>query len=497
MSHKLVRRVAFVAVVLATGGGLASLASAQVPIERYDGVWISPDTGREFNNPTSAYLDSAGLRRRNMDLFVNQALMNQMMMDALINEQFRKLGVGVIEAGRATSAVPAWDDESVGWLLNDGLDGADREAAVKALRGDWAAYADFARSRAADPGDVADVIALATLVGFEHYRDRPTTRRQFESIRDGVRKGLLTDALYQGKGTRGAAEVAARWAFATLALNRNALDAKNANDADKQQEVREAGGVLLGGLWRSPVESIEATEDGFVDRGERVVKEGKGTTTFRRVVDDLAVARELTGGEMIQIPYDTTPLFGDPEPGADLRSYDERMTSAKEDRAKDVAAALKGFRDEAASRGLPADDLAAGGALAVAMAWPLHDDRAVPLTPPQIESAQRLFAADIVGDAGFQRMDDAARQRVFDGWAWRAISAVASAKEGVAQAQAAAASLKSDDPMERMLGLAQQGVADSQAGGTRGDADRLLADLFSPRDLEKITLTGDGFAVTP
>ena len=39
-------------------------ARGQMPIDKGDGSWISPDTGREFNNPTSAYFDSALLRRQ-------------------------------------------------------------------------------------------------------------------------------------------------------------------------------------------------------------------------------------------------------------------------------------------------------------------------------------------------------------------------------------------------------------------------------------------------
>ena len=468
---------------------LAPLARGQMPIETDQGTYISPLSGREFNNPTSAVIDSAMLRRQAMNQIFNNMLMNQALANAAMNDAFRKIGQPIIDAGRATSAVPKWDDEAAGWVLSDSLEGAEREAAVRQLRADWAAYSDLARSRGADPNDAADIVALAAVVGYEHLRDAKTTQRQLTAVAAAVRGGLLIDPLYQGKGARGAAELAAKWAFATLALERNAAEAET--DEQKQQ-VRDAGGALLGGLYPTPADALEPVEDGFIDRGERIVKEGRGATTFRRTIDDMAMARELTVGEMPQIPMDAASLFG--EPGDD-RPYEARLAEAKEARAKGVDDALRGFRAEAKKRGLPDDDLAAGAAHATALLWPIAGDDHTPLSPAQVESARTLFAGDIVADPAFQRLDDAQRQRVYDSWAYRAVVALGDVETAKAAAAAAAESAKSDDPMTQMMGLSQQGVADSSLNLARSRASALLGDFFAPRRMEKVSLEADGFKV--
>ena len=400
------------------------------------------------------------------------------------------MGVQVIADGHATSAVPAWNDESIGWLLSDSLEGADRDAAAKALRADWAAYADFARSRGANPDDAGDVVALAAVVGYEHFRDAKTTQRQFAGIAKEVRAGLLADPLYQGKGARGAAEVAARWAFATLALDRNAAEART---DEEQAEVRAAGGVLVGGLYPTPADALEPVADGFVDRGERIVKEGRGTAAFRRVTDDLAAARELTAGEMVPVPFDATTLAGE----GDGRPYEVRLAEAKENRAKEVAAALRAFREDVKKRDLPPDDLAAGAAHATALLWPIAAAEDKPLTPAQVESARTLFAGDIAADPAFQRLDDAARQKLYDSWAYGALLTAGDAERSKAEATAAAESLKSEDPMTRIMGQSQQSSAAISRDIARNKASALLADFFSPRPLEKLTLEADGFHVAP
>ena len=470
------------------GRGRAQAAIGPTP----EGNYVSPYTGREFNNPMSATLDSIITSRQRMDRIMNTALMNQALLNAAMDAEFRKIGERIIAEGRATTDVPPMDIESLRWLLNvDRIDDEHRPDA-EALRDEHAAYLRFAADRGADGDELGDILALAMVVGFENLTGRPTTDRQRRSIAEGARDDLLSDAVFQGKGARGAVELASRWRSATLAVVRESREAKTEAE---MQEIRESASQLLGGLWPDPVEAIEPTLDGFVDRGRRIVAEGSASSTFARELTDEAVAREEIEREYIAVPLDLSPLLG-----VESKDYETRKREAEEARIAERIAASRAFRAKVRAFGFDDNDLAASGATAIALLWPEHAGQTV--TERQRAQAYSLMAEDVLTSPDFQRLGDLERQRIFDGWAVRCMERLASldtAKAEVAETRARVDRLADDPGHDALTLLLESGAADAAASAVesaKAQVAALLVDLFSPRDFDRIALRVEGFVVT-
>ena len=60
---------------------------------------------------------------------------------------------------------------------------------------------------------------------------------------------------------------------------------------------------MLQSLWPDPIDAIELTADGFVDRGRRIVKQNAGTTAFQPIADDRAALTKQAASLVFVAPY--------------------------------------------------------------------------------------------------------------------------------------------------------------------------------------------------
>lgn len=432
-------------------------------------TWTSAATGRSFNNPVSAGIDAALARSQQ-----TQLLLGQMTLQATFDEQWRRVGRSVIERGDASVALPVLDRGMAGRVARLRLGGEADEAAVGALAEDLARDLDLVRllgtERGVDLGDASNVLALAVVVGYERMRGEPTTAEQLAGVARDLRAGMLADPLVQGQGPAGLELTAARFASAIAGVERIA----GAGDA---AATRSAGASLLGALWADPLESVEAVDDGLVDRGRRIVRDGTGTTGYTPVLDEPALAT----AEAARVSFPDAVGFD-----ADFRLVDrtEELRAAWiAERIEDAAR----FRREVQALGLPERDLAAAGAAAVALVWPRCDpDGAVP-SRAAVQALFVTFRDDIAGDPAFQRMDDAARQRFFLDVAGRALDCVRRTDEVPAEVAVGG------EAVEDLVAMMERDAARARVQAGRSAGRALLASMFWPRPLESVRLMPDAF----
>jgi len=451
---------------LLLGCMLCCPALAQVSFETPRGTWVSPLSGREYNNPISATLDSHIIRSQQQ-----QQLFNQMNMNEMFNEQWRKIGRQVIADGKATVALADLDAAMAGRVAKL----RNTPEVAKPVEADFALAREVAAARHVDVHDSANLIALAMIVAYERGTDRPATPKQLQGIANDLRPVLMIDPILQGQGAIGRELQAAKFAGAIAGVERLARV--------KDPAAREAGRSVLKSLWPDPVDAIEPTDDGFIDRGRRIVKENAGTSSFKPVTDDRAVLEKQAASITFVAPY---LVQSDP----DMKRADD------EQRKQWIDARLVGltsFRESAKSFNLPDNDLATTGTVAVARLWPHVDSNRKTPDVSAIAKLQKMFETDVKTDPSFQRLADEARQEIARAWTTRAIEAETNirAADGI---DALKKKLDAEpDPLGRLTIQSQMGVLESTANQGRSQAIALLRDLFSPRKLESIELTDEGF----
>src|SRR6186997_3688881 len=143
---------------LLLGCMLCCPALAQVSFETPRGTWVSPLSGREYNNPISATLDSHIIRSQQQ-----QQLFNQMNMNEMFNEQWRKIGRQVIADGKATVALADLDAAMAGRVAKL----RNTPEVAKPVEADFALAREVAAARHVDVHDSANLIALAMIVAYE------------------------------------------------------------------------------------------------------------------------------------------------------------------------------------------------------------------------------------------------------------------------------------------------------------------------------------------
>lgn len=452
---------------------LASAATAQTAWGPDDnGMYISGDTGRRFNNPMSAVIDGAIQRQQNLNM-----VFQQMMMQEMIDEEFRKIGRKIIAQGKASAAVPPINENTVGVLLPD-LSDRERSQTIADFQQQWQRYVAYAQSRGSDPTDVAEVTALALMVGYEQAHGAKTTAAQRKGVAKDIRANLLADPLYQGKGVAAAAQTALKWGTSTLAT----AEAKG-------DDAKQAGEALAGALWPDPVEAMEPTATGFIDRGRRIVAASEGTAAFRRVLSDEASARE-TIPPVQPVSQSIRDMFGEER----AKEMDKEHAEQREAQIADRAAALARFRKQLAATELSDADMADVGTAVAGWLWPIAREGERP-SPRQLQYFRALLRKDIGADPAIQRMSDEQRQLMADGYAVRAVAVLEQWKQGDEIEAGAKADAQNDDAMMRLLAMSRQQSADSTRGAASSAAVVVLTNLFSPREFAKMRLEGDALVV--
>jgi hypothetical protein len=207
------------------------------------------------------------------------------------------------------------------------------------------------------------------------------------------------------------------------------------------------------------------TEDGFEPhRGERLIKEGKATTTFRRGPEPLLPAR----------------LAAAPDAGG-----------GGPDAARQTAEDLKAFAELARQRRVPQVDMAHAAALAVAVNYSVFSGGAE-LTDRQYQSLVKLLGRRYLEDAAWAALPDSARQELAESWAARAARNRREYRRIIEldmpkkRAEWAAMFPKSDP---RTLDSWVANMDDL----VQSDARRQIEYLFAPLKLDNFHLTDEGF----
>jgi len=207
------------------------------------------------------------------------------------------------------------------------------------------------------------------------------------------------------------------------------------------------------------------TEDGLEPRrGQRLIKEGRATSAFRRAPEALLPARLAAG-----------PDAGDRGPTAARRAADD----------------LKAFADLTRGRRAPADDMAHAAALAAAVHYAVLSGGAE-LTDRQYQSLVKLLGGRYVEDPAWAAMPDGARQELAETWAiravrnWREYRRIVDVEIPKARAQKAAMFPTTD---ARTLDSWVANMTD----WVKSEARRQIESLFAPLKLDAYRLTDEGF----
>lgn len=207
------------------------------------------------------------------------------------------------------------------------------------------------------------------------------------------------------------------------------------------------------------------TDDGLEPRrGQRLIKEGKATTKFRRAPEAILPARLAAG-----------PDAGGRGPAA----------------ARGAAEDLKAFAELIRWRGAPTDDMAHAAALAVAVHYAVTSG-GTELTERQYQSLVKLLGQRYLEDPAWAALPDAVRQELAESWAvravrnWREYRRTVEVEIPKARAEKAA-----------MFPTADARTLDSwvanMADWVKSDARRQIESLFAPLKLDGYRLTAEGF----
>ena len=200
-------------------------------------------------------------------------------------------------------------------------------------------------------------------------------------------------------------------------------------------------------------------------RGQRLIKEGKATTAFRRTPEALLPARIAAAG----------PDAGDRGATAARRAADD----------------LKVFADVTRGRRAPADDMAHAAALAVGVHYAVLSGGGE-LTDRQYQSLVKLLGRRYLEDPAWAALPDAARQELAETWAvqaartWQQYRRTVDVEIPKARAEKAAMFPTAD---ARTLDSWVANMADS----VKSEARRQIESLFEPLELGAYRLTDEGF----
>lgn len=227
----------------------------------------------------------------NQNLMIGNLLAQHLQMQQIIQQQAR--GQQRIAAGQASNTFQPRPEAS----LLARIAPASRPAAGKLLE----AFETAMRDRGYRRYDVADGRALAFVLSFYGYRGQDPGPERLGKIRAKFRDDLMQDLSFQGESDasrQSGYERTSYFAMLSVALRNQAMTSLGpAAGAERETLIKQAeyaGAEVLKTMFvGGPVEGIELTSEGFGDRGDRLVREGRATLTFRRSVAPSAAARHF------------------------------------------------------------------------------------------------------------------------------------------------------------------------------------------------------------
>ncbi|HEY7115351.1 MAG TPA: DUF6683 family protein [Tepidisphaeraceae bacterium] len=364
-------------------------------------------------------------------------------------------------------------------------------AASQQVANELRAFADQAKRAGARTDDLAQASALCVKLYYHVYSGgQDLSERQFASVVKISAGYYLSDPMWMGladEGRQRAIEQAAVGAERLWQEYRRIVEVETPAKIAEWKRISGGDTSRFGSLAGWPDQTVRweakrrldamfafgglkfddytLTEDGLEPRrGQRLIKEGKTTTAFRRAPQALLPARFAAG-----------PDAGGLGPAAARQAADD----------------LKAFADLTRGRRAPADDMAHAAALAVSVHYAVLSGGAQ-LSDRQYQSLVKLLGRRYVEDPAWAALPDAARQELAETWAIRAVRNWREYRQKVdveiprARAEKAAMFHNVD---ARTL---DSWVA-SMPDWAKSESRRQIESLFAPLKLDGYRLTDEGF----
>lgn len=466
---------------------IAAFAASAQSVERNEGFdasvnpWRDRDTGNTYATRDSAEFN-AGMSRMQRNLRQQQMSMGQMMTQIVARQiVLSEIGNRKIRAGLATTrfvpqAAALAPDKFVEAVRNP-QEKAELAAEYRRALDDFRAQEKAYKIPA---NDLAEAFALAFALNFEIFSGgQKPNDVQRASIAKSFRESLLKDAVFQGWTEADKQLLYEDKAIRTM-LARAAYEAgARESNAAQTAAARDAAQALLARWWNKPVDGLELTENGFGDRGERIIREGKATTRVEFVAEPI-VPREWAR----EVPF--TP------------SYLTNL-SREEQQRRHVAAwekyyldCLAEFKDELQKRGRETNDLSEMGALAVWLNYRVYSDGRE-LTARQYAGVAAFMRREQLKSAEWQGASARTKQISYESYAISAVDALSNYQQAEKKIAEFNSRGSSGGDFARAVGGALGAMAGDLKKLPKDKAKRNLDQLFAPRKFDDYALTENGF----
>ncbi len=419
-------------------------------------LYTNPDTGHIFNNQNSVYTER----------FINNYQMNQSFMQMVMDDMLQKEGRRKIKAGIAnTKFVYSNKDSVLNTIVPDNANTAEKSQITAANRISLTNFNNVLKKIGFAPNDLADAKAAAFSMAYFALNNEDPGQKRLLWIRNEFKREMLKNLFFQGSPDFWRQREYEKLAVTAMTAvgARNKSEEAGLNNDRKTIYVRLAeklGGEILSSLWVEPSNAIMLTPGGFADRGQATVESGSGGTTFKRSRDSRSV-----------------------------RNYGNSTSSMINQKGEEYwADLLKDFNKTVGKLKLNNNDIADGATASLAVLYVILND-GKPLSEEQINGVRKDMRIDVIGDANIQRLDDEAKQEMYDSIALSAMDIFQDYQNNVNDLRRAKTEGESGPLRDSLIGnynyLAK--IIKSRA------LTLIDNNIITPRKLSDYTITADGF----
>jgi hypothetical protein len=420
------------------------------------GVYVNPQTMQTWNNAISAYLDTVITNRINSNYYsqmvFSQMVFNQMMMDNLKT----KYGKERMANGRASTVfTPTVKDSFIEKSAQNIENLQDRQKFTAANRQLLETFQTAITQNRLTQNDLADGRALAFVIAYQILNDEFPGKQRLEWMRRNIRQTLLADVRFQGslddEKQQEYEQLGIRAILASYASNSSKRTNLSSNErAQAEQTAKSIAENIVTQVFGKSAGAVEMTAEGFGNKAERLVTQGKGLTTFRR-----------------------SPQLMTQTNSTDEAALDQNLIGK--------------FDREVKARGGQMNDLAIANAVAFDLAYQIVNEKAN-LNAAQFKWLADEMVKDITNGAqavAFQSLTDGQKQANYEDLAIKSMTLV---NERIRLDNIL--KNKSGDALSN-LSKAYEVKVPSQ--NLRSNAQKLMVYIFNPRNLDDYELTENGF----